>query len=190
MNENEICIKNMYKNNENKYGLVAILIHWVSAVAVFGLFALGYWMVDLNYYSDWYQTAPHYHKSVGILLLLATVFRIVWKLANPKPKVLAEKPIEKLAVKLGHRVLYLLLIVLLVSGYLITTADGRGIDVFSWFTVPSMGELFPQQEDIAGDVHEYTAYAILAFAILHMIAALKHHFINKDSTLTRMLRIK
>lgn len=180
----------MYKNNDTKYGLVAIVIHWVSAVAIFGLFAVGFWMVDLNYYSDWYQKAPHYHKSVGVLLLLATLFRIVWKLTNPKPKVLADKPMEKLAVHLGHNILYLLLVVILISGYLITTADGRGIDVFNWFTVPSMGELFPRQEDIAGDIHEYAAYGILALAIIHMLAALKHHFINKDATLTRMLKIK
>lgn len=180
----------MYKNSENRYGLVAIIIHWVSALAVFGLFAVGYWMVDLNYYSDWYQTAPHYHKSVGILLLVATVFRIIWKLINPKPKAISEKTIEKLAVSMGHTALYALLIVILISGYLITTADGRGIDVFNWFTVPSMGELFAQQEDIAGDVHEYAAYAVLGLAIIHMLAAFKHHFINKDSTLTRMLKIK
>lgn len=180
----------MYKNNDNQYGLVAIVVHWLSAAVIIGLFAVGFWMVDLNYYSDWYQTAPHYHKSVGILLLALTLFRIVWKLVNPSPKALGENKTEVIAAKFGHHALYLLMLTVLISGYLITTADGRGIDVFNWFTVPSMGELFAQQEDIAGDIHEYAAYGIIALATIHMLAALKHHFLDKDSTLTRMIKTK
>ena len=54
----------MFRNTKLSYGLIAIASHWLSAVAVIGLFAMGVWMVELTYYSPWYKTAPHWHKSV------------------------------------------------------------------------------------------------------------------------------
>jgi cytochrome b561 len=95
---------------------------------------------------------------------------------------------EKRAAKLAHGVLYLLMLMIFLSGYLISTADDRGIDVFDWFTVPSMGELIDSQEDIAGLVHEYLAYTLIAMVVLHALAALKHHFIDKDNVLKRMVK--
>lgn len=178
----------MYKNTKQGYGLISITIHWLSAIAIIGLFALGYWMVGLDYYSEWYRTGPHIHKSVGLLLLLLTVFRLFWKLFNDNPSALNDNKLEAKASYIAHLLLYALMLVILISGYLISTADGRGIEVFNWFTLPSLGELFVNQEDIAGVIHEYTAYTIIGLALLHALAALKHHFIDRDNTLTRMLK--
>lgn len=178
----------MYKNTRTSYGLIAIFFHWFSALTIIGLFGLGYWMVDLDYYSEWYRTGPHIHKSTGLLLLLLTLGRLAWKSINIKPEVIANNNLEALSARFAHALLYLLMLVIMISGYLISTADGRGIEVFDWFTVPSAGELFNEQEDISGLVHEYAAYAIICFAALHALAALKHHFINRDNTLTRMLK--
>lgn len=180
----------MLRNNSDRYGLVAIIFHWLSALIIIGLFALGFWMVDLNYYSEWYRLGPHYHKSIGLLLALATIARLIWKLNNTSPKPLSQSKIENSLASLAHVILYIGLIIIMVSGYFISTADGRGIDVFNWFTLPSLGELFDNQEDIAGDIHKYGAYALIILAVFHMLAALKHHYISKDNTLKRMLTIK
>lgn len=177
----------MLNNSPNTYGWLAIFFHWTTALTVFGLFAVGYWMVDLNYYSEWYRTAPHYHKSIGILLALLTVARLVWKYRSVTPSALGNKR-EVLAAKFAHVLLYTLPIALYISGFLISTADGRGIEVFNWFTLPSFGEVFENQEDLAGTVHEWLAYALISFALLHAIAAVKHHVIDKDSTLKRMIK--
>jgi cytochrome b561 len=83
-------------------------------------------------------------------------------------------------------VLYLGLFGVMISGYLISTADGRGIEVFGLFSVPATLTGIPQQEDIAGAIHEYLAWGLVIFAALHGLAALKHHFIDRDSTLLRM----
>ena len=168
------------------YNIITRVIHWISAICIIGLFAVGLWMVDLSYYSEWYRTAPHYHRSIGILLAIATLFRIVWKhmSASPKPE---GKSHEIIAAKLAHGAMYLLLITIFVTGYLISTSDGRGIEVFEWFTVPGAGELFPNQSDMAGEIHFYAAWAIVLIAGLHAVAALKHHFIDKDNTLKKML---
>ncbi|WP_407333744.1 cytochrome b [Enterovibrio sp. 27052020O] len=169
-----------------KYGLTLRLIHWLSAVLVIGMFAAGLWMVDLTYYSSWYKTAPHWHKSVGICIAALTVFRLIWRAVKGTPNIEGSR-FERTAAHAAHHTLYLLLFVIFASGYLISTSDGRPIDVFNWFAVPALGELFPDQSDIAGAIHYYAAFVLIGLAVLHAAAALKHHFIDKDDTLRKMI---
>jgi cytochrome b561 len=177
----------MLRNSQSSYGWLAILLHWISALAILSLFALGLWMVELDYYSEWYTKAPYYHKSVAIILAMVILFRVLWKRRQVSPQALG-KPWEQTGAKLAHLSLYTLLLCLFTSGYLISTADGRGIEVFSWFTVPAMAELVENQEDIAGDFHEWLAYSLIALTVLHAMAALKHHYWDKDTSLIRMLK--
>lgn len=176
-----------WRNSSSNYGLVSIVMHWLVAIAVVGLFALGYWMVGLTYYSSWYRTAPDIHKSVGLLLLGLMVIRVIWRYFSSGPAPLATHGrMTRLATKAGHGILYLGLFVLMISGYLISTADGRAISVFDWFEVPALVTSIPNQEDIAGLVHEYLAWGLVIFSGLHAVAALKHHYIDRDPTLKRM----
>lgn len=168
------------------YNLVARVIHWLSAIVIVGMFAVGIWMVDLSYYSTWYHEAPFLHKSVGILLALLTIFRVVWKASTASPKVTGSR-FEKIASKAVHHTMYLDLFIIFVSGYLISTEDGRGIDVFNWFTIPGAGALFEGQADLAGVVHEIAAWTLIIMVVLHVLAALQHHFISKDDTLRKMI---
>ena len=169
-----------------KYNIIVRLLHWVTALLVIGLFSLGWWMVDLGYYNDWYKTAPYIHKSVGLCLFALTLLRVVWKLLTDHPEIEGEKW-EIQAAKVAHFTLYILLFSLFISGYLISTADGRSIAVFNWFSVPGFGSFIENQEDLAGVIHYYLAYTLIGLAALHALAALKHHFINKDDTLKKML---
>ncbi len=147
---------------------------------------IGIWMVDLSYYSSWYKTAPEGHKAVGIILALITVGRFAWKLLSASPE--AEgTALEKMASKIAHLTMYILLAALFVSGYLISTSDGRGIEVFGLFTVPGAGELFEHQSDLAGNVHMLVAWTLIGVVAIHATAAVKHHVINKDQTLKKML---
>lgn len=174
------------KNTASSYNKLSKLLHWLSAILVVGLFAAGYWMVDLSYYSEWYKTAPHWHKSFGLTLLAITIVRLLWKIVSTAPAI-EGSAFEKKAAKSAHHLIYLLLFTLFLSGYLISTADGRGIDVFNWFELPGLGSFIEDQEDYAGMVHEYVAYTLIGLVSLHALAALKHHFINKDNTLKKML---
>lgn len=176
-----------WRNSSSNYGATSILLHWLVALAVIGLFALGYWMVGLNYYSSWYRTAPDIHKAVGILLFVAMLARVLWRFISPGPAPLASHgAATRLATKLGHGLLYIGLFVLMISGYLISTADGRAIPVFGWFEVPALISGIPNQADIAGLVHEYLAWGLIIFSGIHALAALKHHFVDRDATLRRM----
>jgi cytochrome b561 len=176
-----------WRNSTSHYGLVSILMHWLVALAVFGLFGLGYWMVGLDYYSGWYKTAPDLHKSIGLVLFAVMLLRVLWRWFSPPPASLpSHGRMTRLGSKLGHSFLYLGLFVLMISGYLISTADGRGIEVFGLFEVPASLTSIPDQEDVAGLVHEYLAWALVIFAGVHALAALKHHVIDRDRTLLRM----
>ena len=83
--------------------------------------------------------------------------------------------------------MYGILFLMLPTGYLITTAKGQGLDVFNWISIPSLLNNIDNLENIAGDIHEILAFTLISIAGVHALAALKHHFIDKDSTLKRML---
>lgn len=176
------------KNTKAHYGWVSIFFHWSVAIIFFVLFTLGWWMVELGYYDVWYKTAPALHKSIGLCLMALMIIRLLWRVIQIQPEKLASHSnVASKAAKLTHFALYLVVFSIMISGYLISTADGRSIEVFQWFEIPALAALIDNQEDIAGLVHQWLAYIAMALVLLHAIAALKHHFIDKDDTLTRML---
>lgn len=175
-------------NTRNAYGAAPIAIHWLSVAVISGMFCLGYWMVGLDYYNSWYRRAPDIHKSVGILFAGVFVARLLLRLVSPTPAPVARtRDWEARASSIVHRLFYVLIGCQVCAGYLISTADGRPISVFGWFEVPATITSIPEQEDLAGEIHWYLALTILTLAGLHALAALKHHFIDRDATLSRML---
>ena len=177
-----------WRNSPTGYGVLSIALHWLVALVVFGLFGLGLWMVELDYYSPWRHAAPSLHKSIGLSLLALMLLRLLWLFISPPPEPLASySRATRLGAKLGHALLYLGLLALMVAGYLISTAEGHGISLFGLFAVPATLTSIPDQEDVAGVVHQYLAWGVVLFATLHALAALKHHFIDRDATLLRML---
>lgn len=178
----------MWRNTEEGYGLIAVCLHWLIAATVLGLFGLGLWMVGLNYYDDWYRTAPWIHKSVGVLLFIALVTRLIWRLLDPPPP---PEPtlsrFERQASLYVHALLYLLMMGVTISGYLISSADAQAVSVFGLFSVPATLTRLPEQTERAGDLHLALAIGLIALAALHALAAVKHHVIDRDRTLLRML---
>ena len=178
-----------YKNSNEGWGLVSILLHWITALSVFIMFAFGIWMTGLEYYDSWYRSAPFMHKSVGILLFFLIFIRFIWRIFNKTPKPLGNHTkLEKFMARSAHFLLYALLLFTIMFGYLMSTADGRSVSVFGWFDVPSLITSIPNQGNIAGELHESLAWLLVILAVLHGIAAIKHHFIDKDNTLIRMLK--
>lgn len=176
----------MLRNTSTSYGWVSIILHWLMAVVIFAMFGLGLWMVELDYYDSWYHDAPYIHKAVGMLLLFALTFRFVWRLVNTRPDLMGVAW-ERFIALLVHRMHYLLLFAITITGYLIPTAEGVGINVFGWFTVPASFSFTKTEADLIGLIHLYIAWAVIGLAAAHAAAALKHHFIDKDITLLRML---
>lgn len=175
----------MWRNSPRGWGLTSIAIHWLSAVAVIALFALGWWMTDLDYYDAWYNLAPWWHRSVGMLLLGLSLVRVVWRLVQPTPRARGSR-LEVLTAYVGHLLIYVVLFVVLVSGYLISTAEGRGISVFDLFTVPALVSDLPNQATVAGEIHWYAAWALLVLSLGHVLAAFKHQLVDRNDVMRRM----
>lgn len=180
----------MLRNAPDCWGWPAIFFHWLTAVAVIGLFVAGLWMVELDYYHAWYQRAPHWHKSVGVLLFGLVGLRLLWRLANRRPDPEPAPGWEHRLADAVHWGIYLLLFATLLTGYLVPTADGEPIAVFGWFEVPALLSGLENQETVAGTLHEYSAWMLIAIVALHVAGALKQHFVNRNRTLKRMLGVR
>lgn len=177
------------RNSVKTYGWVSILLHWVMAVGLIGMYFSGDYMVDLEYYDSLYHTLPALHKATGVVLGGLLLVRLAWLYAQPRPLPAASPAPEftHLAAKLGHVALYGLLLVMLVSGYLISTAKGHGINVFGWFEIPALLPESKERGELAGDIHALAGTLFIFMVGVHALAAFIHHFYWKDHTLTRML---
>ena len=179
----------MLKDAAAGYGLLTIILHWVSALLIFFLFGLGIYMTGLDYYSEWYHKGPALHVSLGLILLLLMIVRIIWRMVNKNPTVLPNHSRTTLLLaKLVKYLLYGLVFIVIASGYLITTAEGKPASLFDVIHFPVITQLGADNVDRAGLIHELLAWAIVIVAALHALAALVHHFVIRDRTLVRMLK--
>lgn len=180
----------MLTDNNNSYGWLTILLHWLSAVLVIGLFAVGFYMVDLGYYDEGYHKLPRLHVSFGLLLGFLMLLRVGWRFINrgkPKPLPSHSKRVRWLSTGMKY-VLYLLIFTMVVTGYLVTTAKGDPARFFELLAIPATIELGSKGVDLAGEIHRISGWLIVILAALHAAAALMHHFVIRDRTLKRMLR--
>ena len=178
-------------NSVERYGWVSILLHWLMAIVLIAMYFVGDYMVELDYYDTWYHRAPEIHKEVGVVIGTLMIFRLLWNAFQISPRHVGEdRAAVKFMAKAAHYFLYALVFLLVVSGYLISTAKGQGIDVFGLFELPA---LLPDDKDrgeLAGEIHEWLGLGFMALIALHALAALLHHFIFKDQTLKRMLKVQ
>ena len=179
------------RNTQDRYGWITIVLHWVLAVSLIALYFLGDYMVDLGYYDTWYHRAPQIHKEVGVMVGILMLLRLLWNMFQTSPKPLDETTVKanRLA-KLAHYMLYGLVFLMVISGYLISTAKGQGIDVFGLFELPAFLPNDKDRGELAGEIHELMGAGFMILVGLHALAALGHHFFFKDGTLKRMLWIK
>lgn len=178
-----------WRNRADAYGAVAIALHWSTALLIVGLFGLGLYMVGLSYYDPLYRTLPQWHKDLGALLVLLMLARLGWRRFTAPPRPLSGRtPWERRLARLTHALLYLLPLALAVFGYLISSADGRPLRLWGdTLAVPALPAAMENQEDLAGSIHLWLAWTLIGLAVLHALGALKHHFIDRDRTLVRML---
>lgn len=144
-------------------------------------------MADLDYYDSWYTKAPFWHKSLGVIFFILTIFRLSWRLLNVRPAWDVEvNTAERIVARIVQWLFYGLMVFIPVSGYLMSTAKGLPVNVFGWFEVP-VSLRVDNSTDVWSEIHEVMAWLIISLAVIHAAAAFKHHFINKDKTLLKML---
>ena len=178
----------MWRNDKNRYGLVSIGFHWAIALGIVGLTGLGVWMVGLTYYDPWYHDSLALHKAFGIVVLALALAKFGWRVTDRRPGFGPEvRPYERAGATVLHWLFNALMILVPVTGYAISTSEGAGIDMFGLFELPALLGKTERSRDLAIDLHYYLAYGGIALVAIHAGAALKHHFVDKGSTLKRML---
>lgn len=191
----------------SRYTKTAVVLHWLIAIFIFSMFALGWYMselpkeapkqmaydlFDLGIYT-WQlaeEASPrtfyfNLHKSLGVSIFALIMIRILWRLTHTPPALLASyKAWERKLATGTHHVLYLLMVALPLSGIIMSTYSKYGI---KWFGIPFIKGLdnTPMREAFT-EVHEVIGVIILLVIILHILGALKHKIVDKDDTLKRM----
>ena len=175
------------RNTANSYGAVAKLLHWGIVILIIAQYVLAEAAEELEDGPDKFATIGN-HKSVGMLILLLMLARIGWKLANrglPQPVPMARP--QQIAAAAGHGILYLLLLALPLSGWLMSSAAGYPPAFFGLFEFPSLVGTSHDLQETLEEVHETLFNAVVVVAVLHALAAVFHHVWMKDDTLRRML---
>lgn len=173
------------KNSESRFGLIAILLHWIMAVLIIGLLAVGLYMVSLPIGLQKLKLYG-WHKEYGFLVLALVVFRLSWRLFNITPH-LSLPWFEMLAARLVHLAFYGFMFAMPISGWLVTSAAGLPASFFGLFTLPNLVAPNEEWRTIFQMAHKWLGYGLIALIALHASAAFKHHFINKDDILRRMI---
>lgn len=175
------------KNTNNSYGIVAKTLHWLMFVLIASLLALGFVMEDMQNSPDKFRLIG-LHKSIGIAVLFLAVIRMAWKLANVSP-VLPDhmRRLEKFLAHAGHGLLYVLMLVLPMSGWVMSSAAGFPVSVFGWVVLPNLVPPDAELKKQMVELHEMLAWVLIGVVTLHVLAAFLHHFYYKDNVLRRML---
>lgn len=179
---------NRFRNTYQTYGWAAIVLHWLSVPLVLFLLVEGMYMVTLTYYDPLYHTLPEWHKWAGVALFIVTIVRLFWAAVNKSPFVLTISYLQRAAAHGAHILIYCLLLVMGITGYLVTTAEGQPISLFAGLNIPAITTISPDLSLTLGDIHRWSAYSLAFIIVLHVSAALLHHFFYRDQTLTRMFK--
>ncbi len=175
------------KNSADRWGWVSLGIHWLTLLMILGLATAGFLMQELANSPAKVQVYS-LHKSMGLTVLALTVLRLLWRryagVPQPEPGTPAW---QALMAKLAHGALYLILLAMPISGWLYNSASGFPLKWFGLIALPKLSGYDPELKQAALAAHETLFLALAAIVTVHALAALKHHYLNRDNTLRRML---
>jgi cytochrome b561 len=170
-----------------RYTRTAMTLHWLIALILFGMFALGLYMTELPL-SPTKLKLYSYHKWAGVTVFLLVLLRLGWRITHVPPALPASTPGWQVkAAAAGHHLLYLLMVAAPLSGWLMSSAKGFQT---VWFGVLPLPDLLAKDEALGETLlqaHRFLNYFFIAVVAGHVMAALKHQFIDRDGLLSRML---
>jgi cytochrome b561 len=183
----------LFKNSNDRYGLVAQLLHWSIVILIITQVVLAQRaeMAEEAHTLLAQAKILTTHKSVGMTILLLAILRLLWRLTNTVPAPVAgTKAWQERLASLMHWLLYVLIFLTPVAGWLMSSAKNYPVSYFGLFTWPNLVAPDEKLFDLFKETHEVLAGTMISLAILHALAALKHHFYDKDNVLRRMLPMK
>ncbi len=177
----------MILNTDQEWGAVAKALHWIMALTILLMFVLG-WLAVSAPMSPTKLKLFMWHKSIGLTLLVLVCLRLLWRLTNKTPlQPVDVSPMEHRLAKAGHAALYLLMILMPLSGYVINSTANFPFKLFGWAQVPNIIPPNEAWQDRAETVHLSLFWFFALLVAVHTAAAWRHHFIKRNNVLTRML---
>ena len=177
----------MLRNEDDSWGAPAKLFHWVMAALIFAQIALGLvaagWHVSptkLNLFV--------WHKSTGMLILALLALRLLWRLSNPAPALPTDMAAwERMGAHLSHFLLYMLMVALPLTGWVISSASNVPFRIFWTIPLPAITAPDKATADLFTSLHGWLVALLSLVLLAHIGAALRHHYVKKDTVLARML---
>jgi cytochrome b561 len=180
----------MIRNTEYHYGFIAIFLHWFMAFLIVGLVMLGLYMVSLP--DAGFDMSKIFlillHKEIGMVAFVLAIIRLFWRWVNPLPELADTVPLwQKISARFVHVALYGFMLALPLTGWLMSSAAGLPATFLGIFDLPDLMSPNIYRVQFFIDVHQYLSYGLITLIIIHICAALLHHFFYKDNTLKKIL---
>jgi cytochrome b561 len=169
------------------YTRTAVTLHWLIAACVLAALFMGWTMTDMAISPARLKTY-NYHKWVGVTVLALALLRLVWRLTHRPPPLLPMPRWQKLAAHGGHALLYVLILVVPLTGWIYSNATGYRVVYLGKIPLPNLVAKDKVLAERWHEVHEVLAISLAVLVGLHVLAALQHHFVHKDNTLRRMFQ--
>ncbi|GAA0900196.1 cytochrome b [Rothia nasimurium] len=174
------------RSEPSRWGAVAKTFHWVTALLILGNGAFAFWMDGLKPSMQKINMFA-LHKSIGLTVLALFLLRLLWRAMDRRPAEDAAPRWQQLAAHAVHGLLYLLIVAIPLSGWAFNSAHGFPLQYFKQFNLPALFEKNDELSQTLGTVHVYLFWFLLLVLVAHIGGALKHHLIDRDDTLRRML---
>lgn len=175
------------KNTPEHFGLVVIVLHWLMAFLIVIMLILGFSIAAMRPVDPLTGKLIYVHKEIGVLILTLVACRLIWRLFNVLPELASHIPSwQKVGSRVVHIALYGFMFALPLSGWAMSSAAGFPVSYFGLFDLPSIVAPNREKAQLFLEIHEWLAYGLIATLVLHIGAALFHHFIDKDDTLRKM----
>ena len=169
-----------------RFTITAVVIHWLAAALIFGGFALGLYMSGLPL-SPTMLKLYSYHKWIGVTVLLLSVARIVWRLRHAAPPLPESIPAwQRKAANGLHHLFYLLFFAVPITGWVMSSAKGFQTVYFGVLPIPDLVGKDKALGELLAEVHKVMSWVLMALVVIHVAAALKHHFVSRNDVLIGM----
>lgn len=176
----------MNREPDVRWNRFAQVLHWLIALLILGLGTVGLVMTDMDP-SIAKLKVYALHKSFGITVLALVALRLLWRISHRAPPPVPMPRWQHLSAQAVHALLYVMMFAVPLSGWMFNSAANFPLQWFGLFHVPSLWHADPEMKHLAREIHENGFWILIGLAVLHAAAAIKHHFIDKDETLRRML---
>jgi len=176
-----------FRNTNRSWGSLSKALHWIIVLLI-----INQWLI-----AERADSLPNglaklqalaWHKSFGITILMLAVVRLVWRLMNPTPELTTEtKAWERVLARLSHVLLYALIFAMPLTGWMMSSARNFPVSWFHLFQLPDLVAPDKQTFELMQNLHGVLFLVLVGVALLHVAGALKHHFVDKNDVLKRML---